>query len=52
MTDSNASAAPRKMFLINDQAPTRRKKQVGVSEEVSFTVADKNPDHVQKPVST
>jgi hypothetical protein len=53
MADSNASGAPRKRVKSNNQSPTGRKNvQVNPSGDVSYTVAQKNLDHKEEPVST
>jgi len=52
MSDSNATAAPRKRAKMSNQAPTGHKKAgVDASEEVSFEAAQKQPNHESKLVS-
>jgi hypothetical protein len=53
MSDSHASAAPRKRAKLSDQSPTGHKKaQVHASEDVSFGAAQKTLDHEEKLVGT
>ena len=53
MSDSNATAAPRKRAKLSEQSPTGHKKAgVYASEEVSSGATQKQPNHKNKPVST
>lgn len=53
MSDSHASAVPRKRAKLSDQFPTGHKKaQVHASEDVSFGASQKTLDPEEKLVGT